>query len=272
MAERTAQLAHANEEITALNEQLKEENLRLGAELEVTRRLQQLILPKPEELAAVEGLDIAGYMEPADEVGGDYYDVLQHNGAVKIGIGDVTGHGLESGMLMLMAQMGIRTLMHSDETDPVRFLDVLNRTIHANVNRIEAEKNLTLSLLDYQQINGTGQMRLSGQHEDVIVVRRNGEVELVDTTMLGFPVGLDSNIADFVDQTRITLHPGDGLVLYTDGITEAMNQDKELYGLERLTEVARRHWPQRAETIKENILADVRTYIGEQPCSTTSPW
>ena len=54
-------------------------------------------------------LDIAGFMKPADEVGGDYYDVLQSNGRVVFGIGDVTGHGLESSMLMLMVQMAVRT-------------------------------------------------------------------------------------------------------------------------------------------------------------------
>ncbi len=61
-----------------------------------------------EELAAVQDLEIAGYMEPAAEVGGDYYDVLCHEGVVTIGIGDVTGHGLESGLLMLMAQTAVR--------------------------------------------------------------------------------------------------------------------------------------------------------------------
>src|SRR4051812_13794874 len=73
------------------NERLQAENLRLNTELAVTQRLQRMILPKAQELQAIEGLEIAAYMEPADEVGGDYYDVLQHNGQVKIGIGDMTG-------------------------------------------------------------------------------------------------------------------------------------------------------------------------------------
>ena len=103
VCERTAELASA--EINALNQRLRSENLRMGAELEVTRRLQQMVLPKAHELAAIEHLDIACLMEPASEVGGGYYDVLQHNGCVKIGIGDITGHGLESGVLMLMVQM-----------------------------------------------------------------------------------------------------------------------------------------------------------------------
>src|SRR5262249_23888414 len=107
VAERTAELAAANAEITALNAQLQAENLRLGAELEVARRLQKMVLPTATELQAIDELDIAGYMEPAAEVGGDYYDVLSHNGHIKIGIGDVTGHGLESGVLMLMAQTAV---------------------------------------------------------------------------------------------------------------------------------------------------------------------
>jgi len=102
------QLAEANTAITALNAQLQAENLRMGAELEVTRKLQQMLLPTPEELQQIADLDIACYMEPADEVGGDYYDVLQHNGQIKIGIGNVTGHGLESGAVMVMTQTIVR--------------------------------------------------------------------------------------------------------------------------------------------------------------------
>ena len=108
--ERTAELADANAEISALNEQLQAENLRMAAEIEVARKLQQMILPKDEELKQIPELDITGFMKPTDEVGGDYYDVLRHNGGIKIGIGDVTGHGLESGLMMLMTQTTIRAL------------------------------------------------------------------------------------------------------------------------------------------------------------------
>lgn len=258
VAERTGQLAQANDEITALNERLHEENLRMGAELDVTRQLQQMILPTTEELQAVNGLEIAGYMEPADEVGGDYYDVLQENGQVKISIGDVTDHGLQSGVVMLMAQTAARTLLNSGEADPVRFISILNRTIYENVQRMAADRNLTLSMLDYVP----GEMRLSGQHEEVIVVRQDGAVELVDTINLGFPIGLDRDIDEFIDQTTVSLEKGDGLVLYTDGITEAESVDGELYGLERLCAVVSRHWIQPVEAIKQTVIADVRQHIG----------
>ena len=74
-----------NEEIQALNEQLRDENLRLAAELEITERIQRMILPSAEELQSITALDIAGYMQPADDVGGDYYDVLQREGTIAMG-------------------------------------------------------------------------------------------------------------------------------------------------------------------------------------------
>lgn len=261
---RRAELETANLEISILNNKLTQENLRLSAELEVTRQLQQMILPNSEELEAVVGLDIAGYMEPADEVGGDYYDVLIENGAVKIGIGDVTDHGLESGVIMLMTQTAVRTLLNSGETDPVRFLDILNRTVYGNVQRMNTDRNLTLSLLDYANSETGGEVRLSGQHEEMIVVRKDGSVELVDTTYLGFPIGLDDNIADFIDHTTVQLAPGDGVVLFTDGITEAENLAGEQYGMERLCAAIRQHWAQPVEEIKNTIIDDVRRFIGAQ--------
>jgi len=256
------QITEANTEIQKLNEQLKSENLRMEAELDVTRQLQQMLLPSAEELHQIEGLDIAGFMEPADEVGGDYYDVLQHSDQVKIGIGDVTGHGLESGVLMLMTQTAVRTLMISGEKDPVRFLDILNRTLHDNIERMKVTKSLTLALLDYQ----SGQMRLSGQHEQVIVVRRDGQTELKDTLDLGFPLALDRDIAlSYVNEVVIDLQPGDGVVLYSDGITEAESEAHEFYGIERLCTVVSRHWAlSSAKEIQEAVIDNVRNFIGKQ--------
>ncbi|MGK7900772.1 MAG: PP2C family protein-serine/threonine phosphatase [Hormoscilla sp.] len=248
-------------EITRLNEQLQAENLRMSAELEVTRRLQEIILPRDSELNKIKDLEIAGFMEPADEVGGDYYDVLQQDdGRVKIGIGDVTGHGLESGILMLMVQTAVRTLLESNETDPVRFLDALNRTIYKNVERMNSDKNLTLVLLDYQD----GVLTLSGQHEEIIVVRSGGRVELIDTLDLGFPIGLEDDIVYLLAKTEVKLNPGDGVVLYTDGITEAENQQKKQYGLERLTKVVSLNWQLSAAEMRQAIITDLRQHIGQQ--------
>ncbi len=260
VSERTRELAGANLEITKLNERLRAENLRMSSELEVTRRLQQLVLPNAEELRHIRELDVAGFMEPADEVGGDYYDVLQHDGQVKISIGDVTGHGLESGMLMLMVQTAVRTLLANGVSDARTFLSILNQTIYSNVKRMNSDKNLTLSLLDYHD----GLVRLSGQHEEVLVIRKDCRVERIDTIDLGFMIGLEEDISPFVNQHEINLQAGDGIVLYTDGITEARGADNHMYGVENLCHVLCANWRRDAESILQAVITDLRRHIGER--------
>ncbi|WP_445242487.1 SpoIIE family protein phosphatase [Microcoleus vaginatus] len=257
--ERTAELASANDEIISLNERLKEDNLRMGAELDIVRQMQQMILPNAEELK-IEGLDIAAYMEAAEEVGGDYYDVLNTDGVVTLGIGDVTGHGLESGILMLMAQTAVRTLKEIRETDPVRFLDALNRTLYKNVQRMKSEKSLTLAILNYSE----GRVSISGQHEETIIVRLGGQVERIDTMDLGFPIALDDDIAEFINQISIELQLGDGIVLYTDGIPEAQDVNKKQYGVEQMCEVISQNWHLSAGEIKQAVIDDLRRHIGTQ--------
>ena len=248
-------------EMTMLSERLKEENLRMSAEIAVTRRLQMMILPPPEELQQIEELEIVGFMQSADEVGGDYYDVLKgQGGIINIGIGDVTGHGLESGVLMLMTQTAIRTLIEHGETDPVALLETLNRTIYKNIQRMKVDRALTLAFIHYQG----GVVKIVGQHEEMLIVRQGGQVERVDTINLGFPLGLVEHISHLVSEYMITLHPGESVVLYTDGITEAENTEKVLYGLDRLCQVLSRNWNGSAEAMKQAIVNDVIGFIGQQ--------
>lgn len=258
--QRTSQLKEANEEIMALNEQLKGENIRMSAELGITRQLQQMILPKEQELTEIAGLDISGFMSPADEVGGDYYDILQENGIIKIGIGDVTGHGLESGVLMIMTQMAVRALTANNETDPVKFLSSINRAIYSNLQRMNCDKSLTLSLLEYHD----GLLKLTGQHEEMIIVRADGQVERIDTINLGFPIGLNDNISQFIGEAKVSLNSGDVVVLYTDGITEAEDINKRLYGIERLIAVVTKHFQKTAHEIRKAVIEELHQYIGEQ--------
>ena len=259
LKERTTDLATANEAIIALNEKLKEDNFRMAAELDIVRQMQQMILPNPAELE-IDGLDIAGYMEAADEVGGDYYDVLNTDGVVTLGIGDVTGHGLESGILMLMAQTAVRTLKEIRETDPVRFLDALNRTLYKNVQRMNSEKSLTLAILNYSQ----GRVSISGQHEETLIVRNGGQVERMDTMDLGLPIALYYDIAEFISHISIELQLGDSIVLYTDGIPEAKDINKKQYGVEQMCEVISQNWHLSAQEIKQAVIDALRGHIGTQ--------
>jgi serine phosphatase RsbU (regulator of sigma subunit) len=218
-----------------------------------------MILPKPEELAKISGLEIDGFMEAANEVGGDYYDIIQADDRLMVGIGDVTGHGLESGVLMIMAQTAVRTLSAAlDGRDSHQLLNALNRVVYDNAQQMGSSRHLTLSLLDYSE----GELIVTGQHEEIIVVRSSGELERVDTVDLGFPVGMVENISDFIAQQRIQLEIGDGVVLYTDEITEAENAQREFYGLERMLAVIPQHWHLSVREIRSAIVEDVRSHIG----------
>ncbi len=255
--ERTLEIKQANLEITKLNQQLKTENIRMSSELEITRRLQAMILPSEKELEKIQVLDIAGIMEPADEVGGDYYDVLNHYGNIKIGIGDVTGHGLESGVIMIMVQTAVRTLMFQGETDRVKFLAVINQIMYENLQRMKSDRNLSLLLLDYVDNN----LYLSGQHESILIVKHNGTIEEIDTDSYGFPIGLTEDITEFISEAKIELDIGDVVVLYTDGITEATNQQKQHYGIDRLKQVLLQNYFKTAQQIRSSIIADLQAFI-----------
>jgi PAS domain S-box-containing protein len=225
------------EEINHLHERLKQENARMSSELEITQRLQQMMLPRDEEMRTIEGLDISGSMEPATEIGGDYYDVVCHDGSVVFGIGDVTGHGLESGVIAIMVQTAVRTLLASGQYESRKFFGALNRVIYDNVRRMHCDRNLTLSLLHYQDRMVT----ISGQHEEVLVVRGDGALERHDT-----------------------LNLGDVMVAYTDGITEATNCAGVAFGIGRLSEAVRNSHQKSACVIREAVLHSLRKYIGGQ--------
>jgi len=187
-------LSGGNKKITLLKDRLKAENMRIISELNFIRIIQQMLLLKDRELKEVIGLYIAGFREAAEEAGGDYYDVLQHKGRVKIGMDDVREHGWESGVLIIMVQTAVRTWIADNEAEQVKFSSAINSVVYDNVQRLKLDKNASFALLDYQQ----GILKLSCQHEEMIVVRCNGCVEGFDTVDLGFPRGLDAEIAKFV--------------------------------------------------------------------------
>lgn len=230
------------------------------AELEIAHRLHKMLLPPKSELAAIESLEIASFTAAAAEVSGDYYDVICQDDHIKIGIGDVTGHGLESGLLMLMIQMAARTLLAACEHNSARFLNTINRAIYENLQRMNLHKHATLALLDYQG----GRLCLTGQHEEVIVVRSSGAIERFDTMDLGFPIGIEPDIAHWVQKATLELQAGDVVVLYTDGITEAQGDRQTAYGLERLCWVACQQRDRPAAEIIEAIVADLRSHLNHQ--------
>lgn len=248
----------ANRQLEVYAEKLKDESQRLLAEVNIARKIQTMVLPSQEELEAVDELELACLMRPADEVGGDYYDVIRLGDTLTLGIGDVTGHGLSSGLIMLMAQTAIRTLAEMRLADNREFLAILNRVLYANIDRIRESKNMTLSILSYKD----REYAVTGQHESVIVCRKDGTIEEHDTLEYGFYVGLLPDISAQLNTFRLTLEPGDLMLLYSDGVTEAENVEGKQFGVEEMCRVIKEYREEHPEKIKFNLVKRLYNFMG----------
>jgi DNA-binding LacI/PurR family transcriptional regulator/serine phosphatase RsbU (regulator of sigma subunit) len=205
------------------------ERMRLEQEMELASRIQTSILPRD---LRIDGLEIAAAMHPASEVGGDYYDVFPVEDGCWIGIGDVAGHGLSTGMVMLMIQSGFGTIgRQNPRARPSQLLPFLNDVIYDNVRvRLSHDEHATLSLLRYHR---NGVLRFAGAHEDIVIYRqRTGACEIVPTP--GPWLGACRNVVAAAIDSAIRLEDGDVVVLYTDGVIEAMSAKKEQFGIGRL--------------------------------------
>lgn len=244
---------------------LQNENMRMGLELDVARRIQMTLLPKVEEFSQIEHLEIAARMDPATEVGGDFYEILpQEDGSVILAIGDVTDHGLQSGLVMLMVQSTIRTILDTgNKSVPLSSaMNHINTVMYRNIrNRMNDIRNLTMCLARIYE----NQVTICGQHENVLKFNHHSrEVEVISTEDLGIYVGLIENIEDHVNEMQIDFSANDILLLYTDGLTEAENAEGEFFGEERLKTLFDQHHTMNVKQMVDNIFYNIYQFTGSQ--------
>jgi serine phosphatase RsbU (regulator of sigma subunit) len=202
---------------------------RLNKEIELAQRIQTSLLPQS---LTVPNLELAATMVPAKRVGGDYYDVLPVDRGCWIGIGDVSGHGLDAGLIMLMTQSIVAALVARDpRAAPRDIVCVLNEVLFDNIrNRLRRDDHVTLTLLHYDE---SGSIVFAGAHEDIIVYRaKEKRCELVPTA--GTWLGGRRDLAVVTVDSSLTLQPGDVMLIYTDGVIELRNGTQEQFGIERL--------------------------------------
>jgi sigma-B regulation protein RsbU (phosphoserine phosphatase) len=230
------------------------EKQRLERELEIASRIQTSILPKRYEVA---GLDIAASMIPASEVGGDYYDVFAMDDGCWVGIGDVAGHGLSAGLEMLMVQSVVAALVrHAPQAAPSDLVRVLNHVLYDNIrNRLGQDEHITLTLLRYEN----GVFTFAGAHEEILVCRATGgPCEHIQTP--GTWLGGMRDISGVTRDSKFELAPGDLMVLYTDGITEAMNKEGVQLGDERLARVLEENRNEPAAVVRDRVIEVVQAW------------
>ena len=240
------------------NARLFQENLekqRMEEELNIARDLQTSMLPA--DCPQIKGFEIAAYSLAAREVGGDFYDFIDM-GEDKAGmvIGDVTGKSVSGALVMSASRTLFRTL--SEDESGVR-----NSMMRANQRLKKDVKTGMFVALLYAVLNAQDQtltLCSAGQTLPIHMSATTGKAVLVETRGDTFPLGIlgDSEY----EETQLKLQPGDKVVLYTDGIVEAMNEKEEIFGFERLVEVVQGARSAAADLLLKEILDRVNAFTG----------
>jgi sigma-B regulation protein RsbU (phosphoserine phosphatase) len=264
-------LAHSFNEMTVAVKQGREDAIareRLQQEMQTARRIQERLLPHEQPLLA--GWELTGMSLPSLQVGGDYFDfVSPGDGRLGVAIGDVSGKGMPAALLMSNLQASLKgQLMHRASVSETvsRVNDLLSESTDSNM----------FATFLYGELDGvTGRFTCTNAgHDPGLVVRRDGRVEWLGTC--GLILGMFAH--QEYTQTSVDLEPGDVLVLYTDGITEAGaptpaevaelgedDVDDAQFGEERLAEVVTAAREQSALGIRESVLGAVRAHLGPRP-------
>ena len=247
-----------------LRRDLETTNQRLQRELEIGGNIQTSILPRD---LAVEGLDIAARMVPATEVGGDYYDVLPEEWGCWLAVGDVAGHGVGAAIVAPMTQSSIAGLTRAKPgARPSEIIALTNEVLFENIrHRLVQDEHVTLTLMRYER---GGRLIHAGAHEELLVYRASKRAcEIVMTP--GTWLGARRNIRSVTTDSEIQLEVGDVLLLYTDGITEAMNDAGEQYGLDRLVQMLEQTRDEPSVAIHARIWSDVKRWMVAQEDDVT---
>lgn len=232
------------------------EKERMLKELEIAKGIQQSFLP--DAAPELPGFDLAGYNLPALEVGGDFYDFIpldtDHYGLV---IADVSGKGVPAALFMALSRTLIRASATSVD-DPVRSIREANRHIFAD-SKTSMFVTLFYAVLDCRE---KSLMFVNAGHNPPLYLGAGtGSVRLLNAE--GIALGVLDEIE--LKSVSIPLHSGDVVVLYTDGVTEAMNEKDEEYGIERLMKCVEDTKSLSSQAIIDAIVREVTAFAGTHP-------
>jgi serine phosphatase RsbU (regulator of sigma subunit) len=194
-------------------------------------------------------------------VGGDYYDVQATPEGGWLAIGDVSGHGLNAGLVMLMLESAMLTVQRAlPQGSPSDALRIVNQVLYDNVaQRLGREDYVTLTLLRYER---SGRIRFAGGHQDIVLWRAaTGTIELVGTPGPWMAVLGD---LEQPEHGELTLEDGDLMILFTDGIIEARDRDGTLFDMHRLCNVIRELAWETPAKVRDGIMAKVIRFLHVQ--------
>ena len=260
--ERTTELTAAMEEMNAINENLLQTKDALWGEMQLAKKIQTILLPKS---PLISGYEISAYMNPAAEVGGDYYDIINADGYDWIVIGDVSGHGVPAGLVMMMVQTAVHSVLEQNPSQsPAALLSHINRSVSKNIKLLDEDKYMTITV--FLGIEN-GEFIFSGLHQDILIYRSDsGKIDVVETT--GTWIGIQGGVKGNNIDSRIKLNIGDTMLVYTDGITEAWEKGSvvdnrtmmQMFGVERLVEALLLKGSKSTDEIKNYVIEKLKDY------------
>jgi phosphoserine phosphatase RsbU/P len=230
---------------------------RLEQELDLARSIQASLLP--ETAPPIPGCSVASLWQSARQVGGDFYDFLRFDdGRWAIVIADVADKGVPAALFMAVCRTVVRTIGFSRQA-PAQTLRRSNRLIYADTS-----SNLFVTVFFAVWDHHSSELRYaSAGHNPAVLVRANGQVSALETD--GVALGVLEEAV--IEERSVRLQPGDVVVFYTDGITEAVNEDMDEFGFERLSLVVAQARKLDADGIRTVVSEAVREHTGE-----TSPY
>jgi phosphoserine phosphatase RsbU/P len=227
---------------------------RFESEFRIAAEVQRTLLPEaPPE---VEGLEFCGWSQPSREVGGDFYDFIRiDDHRVAAVIGDATGKGISAALLTTQCASILGTLAHHD-FNPARLLKATNEAFFERIG--VTHRFVTLSFLLFDTQTRTVTYSSAGHPPPLLVNAQNPKSHWL-TCKPGFPLGIVRDAS--YDEVTLPLKPGDTVLLYSDGLSEAHNPQDAMYGEERIGQTIARHAHERIDTIQTRLREDVERHM-----------
>jgi len=236
------------------------EKKRMDHDLEIAREIQGILLPSASPV--IPGFQLSGVNIPARQVSGDYFDYIRMDPSrMGVAIADVSGKGVPASLIMAMC----RSVLRSEAVNKTSASDVLRRVNHQLYPDIKEDMFISMA---YLILDADGrQVTLARAGHDAPLLYRAATKEVEKLTPKGMALGIDSGevfnrvCADF----SFTLEKGDCILLYTDGATEALDQEGMEYGLPRLVQGLQASAPHGADSVVRYVAEDVKNFVGSHP-------
>lgn len=253
-------LAHFFNEVTRSLERVStdiKEHRRISTELNVAQKIQRDLLPQ--SAPNIPGLDIIAKTKPAAEIGGDSFDFITKGDQTFLYIGDVTGHGVPSGLVMMIVDTLIHTFSDMVENSQ-QLLTQVNKYLKPRI-----QSTMFMTMVMFRWKHPTKEIFYTGAGHESVVHYKLADQLCENLKCGGIALGMIPDNSKLMKEVSIPWSAGDFIVLYTDGIVEARSPEGEMFGIDRLIKIVNKWAPNctSAEMLFQKIATKLTLFVGE---------